>query len=174
MKLFTAKFLSWSLVFAVVWVAVTGAFTLQNLALGFAFGASSLLIIRGHPSLESKAGGPWRLPSIKRLVRIGSLIRLFLYELMMSAIKVAGLVLRPDMNLKSGIFAYETALTKDSHITLLANLITLTPGTLTVDVSADKSTLYIHAVDCSDIEATRTDIRNGFERKIREAFCDPI
>ena len=174
MKLFTAKFLAWSLVFAVVWVAVTGAFTLPNLVLGFGFGAASLLIISGHPSLESKAGAKLRLPSIRRLVRIGSLIRLFLYELMMSAIKVAGLVLRPDMNLKSGIFAYETALNKDSHITMLANLITLTPGTLTVDVSADKSTLYIHAVDCSDIEATRADIRNGFERKIREAFCDPV
>ena len=167
------KYFIWSLIFACVWVVVTGAFTLPNLALGMAFGAASLFIIRGQPGLSSTTA-QWRWPSLKRLLRVGSLIRLFVYELMMSAIKVAGLVLSPNMNLKSGIFAYETALTQDSHIMLLSNLITLTPGTLTVDVSDDRRTLFIHAVDCSDIEATSADIRNGFERKIREAFCDPV
>ena len=151
--------------FGIVWVAVTGAFTLPNLALGTVFGASSLFFIRGNVG-ES--------PFFLRIFPVLSLVRLFLYELIMSAIKVAALVLRPNMNLKPGIFAYETALTKDSHITLLANLITLTPGTLTVDISDDRRTLFIHGVDCSDVEATRADIRNGFERKIREAFGDPV
>ncbi len=155
----------WSLIFGVVWVAVTGAFTLPNLALGTVFGAASLFFIRGNIGTT---------PFFLRIVPVLSLVRLFLYELMMSAIKVAMLVMRPKMDLKPGIFAYETTLTIDSHITLLANLITLTPGTLTVDVSDDRRTLYIHAVDCSDIEATRADIRNGFEQKIREAFGDPV
>ena len=39
-------------------------------------------------------------------------------------------------------------------------------------VSDDKSTLYVHALDCSDPDATRRDIAEGFERKIREAFHD--
>jgi multicomponent Na+:H+ antiporter subunit E len=155
----------WSLIFGMVWVAVTGAFTLPNLALGAAFGAGSLIFIRENIG---------KTPFFLRVVPVLSLTRLFLYELMMSAIKVAALVLQPNMNLKSGIFAYETTLTKDSHITLLANLITLTPGTLTIDISDDRRTLYIHAVDCSDIEATCADIRNGFEQKIREAFGDPV
>jgi multicomponent Na+:H+ antiporter subunit E len=168
------RFFTWNLIFAVVWVAITGAFTLPNLALGFVFGAASLFLIRGHKGATASDKKMQPIPVFRRLWRIGSLIRLFAYELMMSAIKVAALVLQPNMKLKSGIFAYETALTKDSHITLLANLITLTPGTLTVDVSDDKRTLYIHAVDCSDLEATRADIRNGFERKIKEAFGDLI
>ena len=159
------SFLVWNLIFAVVWVAVSGAFTLPNLALGFVFGSASLFLIRGQTGA---------LEYFQRTGRILSLMRLFAYELMMSAIKVAALVMRPDMNLKPGIFAYETALTKDSHITLLANLITLTPGTLTVDVSNDKRILYIHAVDCSNVEATCADIRNGFERKIKEAFGDLV
>jgi multicomponent Na+:H+ antiporter subunit E len=168
------RFFTWNLIFAVVWVAITGAFTLPNLALGLVFGAGSLFLIRGHKGATASDKKMQPMPVFRRLWRIGSLIRLFAYELMMSAIKVAALVLQPNMKLKSGIFAYETALTKDSHITLLANLITLTPGTLTVDVSDDKRTLYIHAVDCSDLDATRADIRNGFERKIKEAFGDLI
>ena len=41
---------------------------------------------------------------------------------------------------------------RDFEITLLANLITLTPGTLSVDVSDDRKTLFVHAIDCSDPE----------------------
>ncbi|MNL15654.1 Na(+)/H(+) antiporter subunit E [compost metagenome] len=72
--------------------------------------------------------------------------------------------------MQPGIFAYPLRLTTDFEITLLANLITLTPGTLSVDVSEDKTTLYVHAIDCSNIEAAKNDIRNGFEKKIMEAF----
>lgn len=159
------KYAVWSIIFGLVWVAVTGVFTLPNLAIGALFGAASLFFVRGNIRTTQFS---------VRMVPALSLLRLFLYEVMMSAIKVAGLVLRPKMDLKPGIFAYETALTKDSHITLLANLITLTPGTLSVDVSDDSRTLYIHAVDCSDVRAISDDIRNGFERKIREAFGDPV
>ena len=159
------NYVIWSIILGVVWVAVTGAFTMPNFALGTAFGAASLFFIRGNIAPT---------PFFLRVVPVLSLLRLFLYELMMSAIKIAALVLRPKMNLKPGIFAYETALIKDSHITLLANLITLTPGTLTVDVSDDRRTLFIHAIDCSDVEATIASIRNGFERKIWEAFGDPF
>ena len=80
------------------------------------------------------------------------------------------LVLKPDMNLKPGIFAYPLKVDRDFEITLLANLITLTPGTLSVDVSDDRRFLYVHALDCSDPEKTREDIADGFERKIMEAF----
>jgi multicomponent Na+:H+ antiporter subunit E len=74
------------------------------------------------------------------------------------------------MELKPGIFAYPLTVDRDFEITLLANLITLTPGTLSVDVSADRKTLFVHAIDCSEPEATRRDIATGFERKIMEAF----
>jgi multicomponent Na+:H+ antiporter subunit E len=74
------------------------------------------------------------------------------------------------MQLKPGIFAFPLTVNRDFEITLLANMITLTPGTLSVDVSDDRGTLYVHALDCSDPEATKRDIANGFERKILEAF----
>ena len=56
--------------------------------------------------------------------------------------------------------------TTDAQITLLANMITLTPGTLSVDVSADRRTLYIHAIDVASKEALIGDIAAGFETKI--------
>ncbi|CDN53160.1 Na(+)/H(+) antiporter subunit E [Neorhizobium galegae bv. officinalis bv. officinalis str. HAMBI 1141] len=150
-----------SLVFAVVWVTVTGSATLQNLIFGFVLSTLALWIVRD----EMGARGYWR-----RLGRILSLLALFLKELALSAWKVAVLVMSPRMDLKPGIFAFPLTVTRDFEITLLANLITLTPGTLSVDVSEDRKTLFVHAIDCSDIEATKRDIANGFERKIMEAF----
>ena len=105
-----------------------------------------------------------------RVRRITSLFLLFLYELMMSAIRVAILVTKPRMDVKPGIIAYPLKVDRDMEITLLANLITLTPGTLSVDVSHDRRFLFVHALDCSDPEGIKRDIANGFERKILEAF----
>ena len=85
---------------------------------------------------------------------------------------MAVLVARPDMRrrLKPAIIAYPLTVTSDIEITLLANLITLTPGTLSVDVSGDGRTLYVHALDCDDREALIRDIAQGFEAKVAEAF----
>jgi multicomponent Na+:H+ antiporter subunit E len=83
---------------------------------------------------------------------------------------VAVIVLSPRMDLKPGIIAYPLKVDRDFEITILANLITLTPGTLSVDVSDDRRILYVHAMDASDPEATKRDIAEGFERKIMEAF----
>lgn len=146
---------------ALAWGAVSGSFGVLNLAFGFLLGALALSIIR------EQVGS---VGYFSRLRRIASLMVLFVYELVLSATRVAILVTRRDMNLKPGIIAYPLKVDRDLEITLLANLITLTPGTLSVDVSADRKTLYIHALDCSDPEAIRADIADGFERKILEAF----
>lgn len=150
-----------NVIFAVIWVAITGSATLLNLVFGFFLASLALWIVRGE------MGGPgyWR-----RVNRIVSLVLLFLKELARSAFRVAVLVLSPRLVVKPGIFAFPLTVERDFEITLLANLITLTPGTLSVDVSEDCKTLYVHALDCSDPEAARRDIAEGFERKILEAF----
>ncbi|MBP2547559.1 multicomponent Na+:H+ antiporter subunit E [Neorhizobium galegae] len=150
-----------NVVFAVVWVAVSGSATLLNFAFGFLIAALSIGLIR-----EQAQGVSY----LKRIRRIVSLLILFLKELALSAWKVAVLVTRPKLDVKPGIFAYPLTVDRDFEITLLANLITLTPGTLSVDVSSDRRFLYVHALDCSDVEGTRRDIRDGFEAKIMEAF----
>lgn len=150
------------LLFVIVWLAVTGSLTLANILFGLVVSTLALGLIR-H---QIPGGSNYWI----RLVRVLSLIVLFFKELALSAWKVAVMVVKPKLDVKPGIFAYPLTVTSDFEITLLANLITLTPGTLSVDVSDDRKTLFVHAIDCADIEATKNDIRNGFEKKIMEAF----
>ncbi|WP_223477138.1 Na+/H+ antiporter subunit E [Oricola indica] len=150
-----------NILMAFVWAAVTGSFSVINLIFGFALGALALSLIR------EQVGS---MGYFSRARRVLSLILLFIYELVLSSVRVAKLVLTPNMNLKPGIFAYPLKVDRDFEITLLANLITLTPGTLSVDVSDDRRFLFVHALDCSDPEQVREDIADGFERKILEAF----
>ena len=150
-----------NLLLMLAWVFVTSSFSEVNLLFGFLLGLVAIFLIREQVGTISY---------LVRIRRIISLALLFLKELVLSAVRVAVLVLRPNMNLKPGIFAYPLRVDRDFEITLLANLITLTPGTLSVDVSEDRSTLYVHAIDCSDPDSTRADIAEGFERKIMEAF----
>ncbi len=95
-----------------------------------------------------------------------SLLVLFVRELIVSALKVAWLALQPRLTIRPAIIVYPLTVTTDAQITLLANMITLTPGTLSVDVSADRRTLYIHAIDMASKEALIGDIAAGFETKI--------
>lgn len=150
-----------AVVFAIVWAAVTGSLSPLNLVLGFLLGLLAVWIIR-----RDFVGGR----TVFRPLRLLSLAILFIKELAMSAWRVAVLVASPKMDLKPGIFAFPLTVDRDIEITLLANLITLTPGTLSVDVSEDRRFLYVHALDCSDPVGTKRDIAGGFERKILEAF----
>jgi multicomponent Na+:H+ antiporter subunit E len=99
-----------------------------------------------------------------------SLALLFLRELLVSAVRVAMLALRPRVKLNPAIVSYPLSVSTDAEITILANLITLTPGTLSVDVSEDRKTLLIHCIDVRDAETAIDEISGGFETKILEAF----
>ncbi|RLQ87516.1 Na+/H+ antiporter subunit E [Notoacmeibacter ruber] len=150
-----------NILLALAWAAVTGSFSLPNLIFGFVLGALGMYFIR------EQVGS---LGYFRRLYRVGILALIFLRELIFSAWRVAVLVLSPKMDVKPGIFAYPLRVRDDMQISLLANMITLTPGTLSVDVSEDRNTLWVHAFDCSDPDAARDDIASSFERRIMEAF----
>jgi multicomponent Na+:H+ antiporter subunit E len=143
------------------WLALTGSFTIPNALLGLALSALASSFAREQRRRSEIAIRP---------LRVIGLAALFAYELALSGYRVARLVLTPRMHLEPGIFAYRLKVDRNFEITLLANLITLTPGTLSVDVSADRRTLFVHAIDCSDPDQTRRDIAEGFERRIMEAF----
>ncbi len=150
-----------NLLLAFVWAAVTADFSLANLVLGFVLAALGLWLIRDQVGTRVYFG---------RTRRVVGLLLVFLYELVKSALRVAWLVVQPRMPLHPGIIAYPLRVDRDFEITLLANLITLTPGTLSVDVSADRRYLFIHAVDVPDPEALKRDIAHSFERRIMEAM----
>lgn len=146
---------------AFAWAAVSGDFSLLNLAFGFVLGALALLVIR-----ERAGTGAYFLHAWRILV----LMWTFLYELVLSSFRVASTVLRPNMNVRPAVIAFPLTVRSDAEITLLANMITLTPGTLSLDISDDREVLYIHFIDVDDPEEACRDIASGFERQIIEVF----
>ncbi|MEP3045825.1 MAG: Na+/H+ antiporter subunit E [Roseibium sp.] len=150
-----------NILLAITWAAITGSFSEINLLFGFVLGFGGLYLIR------EQAG------TVAYFSRFGKAIGLalvFVRELILSAWRVARIVTRPKIDLEPGIIAYPLTVDRDFEITMLANLITLTPGTLSVDVSEDRKTLYVHCIDVPDPQATIDDIKNVFERKILEVF----
>ncbi|AMN53015.1 MULTISPECIES: Na+/H+ antiporter subunit E [Stappiaceae] len=143
------------------WGAVTGSFSEVNLAFGFVLSFGALYLIREQVGTAAY---------FQRVSKGFGLAVLFVYELVLSAWRVAIIVLKPKIKLQPGIIAFPLTVDRDFEITMLANLITLTPGTLSVDVSDDRKTLYVHCIDVPDPQATIDDIKNGFERKILEVF----
>ena len=150
-------------ILALIWAGISGNFSGLNLVFGGLIGGVAVLVLR------EALVGPRAFRRVRRMV---SLALLFLYELIVSAVRVAIVVLRPGMSkaVRPAIIAVPLTVTSDAEITLLANMITLTPGTLSVDVSADKSVLYVHALHMDDRDAMIADIANGFEKKVREVF----
>lgn len=152
------------IVLALIWGAMTGTFSGLNLLLGAGIGAIAVLLLRRNLA---------RARRLRQIKSVTSLALLFIYELGVSAVRVAIVVMTPNMKsvLRPAIIAFPLSVKSDAEITLLANLITLTPGTLSVDVSADRSLLYVHTLTLSTREALIADIAGGFEAKVKEVFA---
>lgn len=144
---------------AFVWMFLKNEYTGNTFLVGYFFGLLILLGIRRF------FGSRFYLLRVFAVVK---LVFIFIRELILSNISVLKVILKPKLDIRPGIFALETELKKDWEITILANLITLTPGTLVVDVSFDNKTLYIHAMDIADKEEAIQDIKGSFEKAIME------
>ena len=151
------------IIMALLWAGINGNFSEANLIFGAVIGLVAVLLLR--QSLVSPGLG-------KRVKRIAKLGASFVYELMASAIKVAVLVLRPDMHkvIRPAFVKVPLSVKSEAEITVLANLVTLTPGTLSVDVSEDKKFLYVHTISLDTREALIAEIANGFEKQVKEVF----
>ncbi|NBC11170.1 MAG: Na+/H+ antiporter subunit E [Planctomycetes bacterium] len=95
-------------------------------------------------------------------------IAFLIYELILANARVAYDVVTPGPNRDPAVIGVPLDVTTDAEITLLANVITLTPGTLSLDLSADRKTLYVHAMFADDPDAFRREIKQGFERRVLE------
>jgi len=96
----------------------------------------------------------------------------FLWEMIKANLQVAMIVLHPLRPIKPGIIKIRTKLTKDTAMTILANSITLTPGTFTVDINPEAGELYIHCITVggTDIDENTKRIGARFERILKEVF----
>ncbi len=146
-----------NLLLTFVWIALSGTFSFSNIGFGFTLSFFILWVI----SLKSKKRKYFII--VPKLI---SFIFFFLYELVKANIQVAIDVMTPNFFMKPGIVRIPLDAKSDLEITLLANLITLTPGTCSLDVSADRKVLYVHAMYINDKEKFINDIKNGFEKKL--------
>jgi multicomponent Na+:H+ antiporter subunit E len=153
-----------TIVLMLLWAAITGSFSGPNLLLGAVLGFAALWLGRERFGLPR---------GFRRLWPLTVLIGVFIYELLASAVRVAIIVLTPNLEekLRPAIVAVPLRLKSDGQITLLANMITLTPGTLSIDVSDDKSVLYVHALMLEDRATLLAEIATGFEQHILAVFA---
>jgi multicomponent Na+:H+ antiporter subunit E len=105
---------------------------------GYLFGILVLIILRRY--FTSKL-------YLITLLAVIRLLFVFVYELFTSTIVVIRQIIRPKINITPGIFTLETELEGELEVTLLALLLTLTPGSVVVEVSPDNKVFYMHAMD---------------------------
>lgn len=155
------KMLLLNCILAVGWALVVGDFGITMLLVGFALGYAALWMTR-----PLYAGTAY----FERFWRFLRLIGLFLYELVVSSLRVVWDVVTPPLFTRPGIIALPLDARSDVEILLVANLISLTPGTLSLDVSPDRRTLFVHAMFIDDAQAVKDELKAGMERRVLEAL----
>ena len=106
---------------------------------------------------------------MKLLLSLEALL-FFLKELVVANFQVTLCILKPNRKLRPAIIRLPLDLISPKGITILANLITLTPGTLTLEVSPDRQALFVHVIDCVSSKDVCASIKNGFERRLIRIF----
>ncbi len=146
-----------NIILALVWAALSGDFSPRSLLVGFSIGFVLILFSQRIMS------GP---NYVQKVWRVLDLFLYFLYEVVASNLRVAQDVLRPMSTLRPGIIAVPLEAQTDLEITVLINFIMLTPGTIAIDVSADRNEIFIHVMNAEDPEKVRAQIKDGFERRV--------
>lgn len=139
-----------NLLLTIVWIALSGDFSMGSMLTGLVFGYLVIALIQNQfPAFHGYG---------KRVPRLISFVFYFLKELLVANTRVAFDVLTPPWHMKPGLIAVELEAKTDLEIAFVANLISLTPGTLSLDISDDRRVLYIHAMFLGDEKALREEL----------------
>ncbi len=157
------KILFTAVIYFVVWILLTASLKIEEIFVGIIVSLGIALF-----TFENFTSKGLRYFSPKRLLYIIRYIPFFLWEVIKANFDVAYRVIHPKMPIKPGIVEVKTSLKTDTGKFLLANSITLTPGTLTIDVVGDR--LFIHwiYVKTKDIEKATKMIPAHFEWALKE------
>lgn len=144
---------------AITWGLLTADLSPGGLLVGGLLGAAVVFAVGEHFPWE-----PSPLEVLRRLPRALAYGGPFLKALTVANLQVAWILMRPRLAIRPGILAFRTRHRSDVGVTLLANSITLTPGTLTMEVSPSGDVLYVHVLDIAHPEEARDAIRRDLER----------
>lgn len=150
-----------NILLAIAWAALTGSFQPIDLLFGFGLGYLVLWMV-------TRLGTTPRY--FKQIPRFVDLLLFFLADVIRANFRLARIILSPRMNLRPAVVAVPFILDEENAIILLANMMTLTPGTLSLDISTDRKMLYIHTVWLDDAESFRKQVIDGYEKRLKELF----
>lgn len=151
-----------NILLAFVWCALSTTFTFNALITGYLIGFVALWIA------QPLYGAPKNY--FVRMMRVVQLALFFVFDLVVSSLRVAWDVLTPQDLSNPKIIEMPLDVKSDLEILLVTNLISLTPGTLSLDVSADRKTLYVHAMFGDDPDQVIEDLKSGMEHMVRRVF----
>lgn len=144
------------------WLLLTGELTLGNLLLGLVLSAGVRLLVGGATGTRQRG---W---SVQRLYRALQLSLFFLSEVVVSGVTVAIEVLRPRMQLQPAIVAIPVPGLSPTGVMVVANMVTMTPGSLSVYMDEEAQVLYVHAMHVQDADAFRRKLQRSFVRRVQE------
>lgn len=148
-----------NLVLALIWMFAGGDVSLTAFTVGFVLGYAVLALLQpllGHTTYFSK---------LPRLIGLAAFV---LYELVLSSLRIAWDVVTPRAFRTPGIVAVPLDAETDLEIAVVANLVTLTPGTLSLEVIESPRTLYVHSMFAHDPAEVRATIKKRFEAPVLE------
>jgi len=148
-----------TLALTLLWIFLVNEVGPGNLLLGLLLG---VLI----PRLTA---GFWpERPRLRRPLLLARFLALVLADILVANVQVARLVLGPMQRLRPAFIEVPLDLRGDLAITLLANTVSLTPGSVSADISADRRTLLVHVLDTRDPDALVAEIKHRYEAPLRE------
>lgn len=153
--------LLFNILLAISWMLLTGELDAETFIEGIIIGFLILWVSR------TALGGTKYFNKIPIALKF---ILYFIKEIIKANLIVAYDIITPKDYMKPGIVAVPLEARTNLEITLFANLITLTPGTLSLDVSTDKKTLYVHGLYVNDAESFRRELKEGLEKRLLEVL----
>lgn len=151
-----------TLLLTLTWVLLVSSWTLNSLVFGFLLGLLIPFLTQPYWPQQMK---------VKRPLKVVEYILVVLYDIVLANISVARIVaFKPNAKRRPTWVAVPLDLLTPEAITVLAGTITMTPGTVSADVSAEGHALLVHCLDCDDPEAVRDEIKQRYERRLKEIF----
>jgi multicomponent Na+:H+ antiporter subunit E len=155
-----------NLLFALAWIALTGEATVGNFIFGFVLSFGLLYLVQR--TIEP------REPAVRYFARafaMADLVLYFIWTVLTANLRMVKAVLLPTSRLAPAIVRIPLTIKDSAAITILANWITLTPGTLTLDVSDEFDAIFVHTIDGGkDVAAFREEITQQYERRVKKVF----
>jgi multicomponent Na+:H+ antiporter subunit E len=151
----------------VVWILLTYAFDISHILVGLVCSVIVVLLVA-----DICLQGEWKFAKPIKYLWFMYYIPIFAWEVIKSNLDVAYRILMPHMPIKPGIVKIKTRLKSDIGLTMLANSITLTPGTMSVDIDKENGYIYVHwiYVRSEDVEEATKEISLRLENILIKIF----